>query len=101
MVMVQARQLLLIDSEQQRLTKMRRFFDTQCQNGTTLVEVLVAIALTGIMLPALATAIISSNDARPTATQQLLADGLLQQIMTATRNVRDQSWTNIVTDGTY
>jgi Tfp pilus assembly protein PilV len=71
------------------------------QAGTTLVEVLVAIGLSGIMLPALAAAIITSNDARPTATQQLLANGILQEMTTATRSVREKGWSNIATNGTY
>ncbi len=71
------------------------------QRGTTLVEVLVAIGLTGIMLPALATAIITSNDARPTATQQLLANGILQEMTAATRSIREQGWSAISSDGTY
>jgi Tfp pilus assembly protein PilV len=71
------------------------------QTGSTLVEVLVAIALTGILLPALATALISSNSSRPTATQQLNATSLLQQITEATRTVRDNGWSNVAINGTY
>jgi Tfp pilus assembly protein PilV len=71
------------------------------QLGSTLVEVLVAIGLSGIMLPALAAAIITSNHARPTATQQLIASGILQEMTAATRSIREKGWTNVSTDGTY
>lgn len=71
------------------------------QLGSTLIEVLVAIGLSGIMLPALAAAIITSNDARPTATQQLLANGILQEMTAATRSVREKGWSNVATNGTY
>lgn len=70
-------------------------------SGATLVEVLVAIALAGIMFPVLAIAIISSNNARPSITQQLLASGQLQELLTAVRSVREQNWTDVTTDGTY
>jgi prepilin-type N-terminal cleavage/methylation domain-containing protein len=71
------------------------------QKGATLVEVLVAIALAGIMMPALAAAFITSNDARPTATAQLTAETQLQEMTTAVRSIREQAWSNIATDGTY
>lgn len=71
------------------------------QRGATLVEVLVAIGLTGIMLPALATAVISSSYARPTATQQLNATAFLQEIVAATRSVQEGGWANVAVDGTY
>jgi type II secretory pathway pseudopilin PulG len=76
-----------------------RFF--QNQTGSTLVEVLVAIGLAGIMLPVVAFAVITSNNARPTATQQLTATGLLNELTEAARSVREAGWGNIATDGTY
>lgn len=71
------------------------------QSGSTLVEVLVAIGLMGIMLPALATALITSSSSRPNATQQLNATSLLNQITEATRSIRESSWNNITTNGIY
>jgi len=70
-------------------------------SGSTLVEVLVAIALAGILLPALATALISANASRPTITQQLQATTLLHQLAEATRTVRDNGWNNFDVNGTY
>jgi len=71
------------------------------QLGATLVEVLVAIALTGILLPALATTMVSSQKARPASTQSLQAEGLVREATAAVRSVREKGWSNVSTDGTY
>lgn len=71
------------------------------QSGATLVEVLVAIALTAILIPVLAVAMITASDAQPETNQQIMASGLLNQLITATNNVRDNGWSNIASDGTY
>ena len=70
------------------------------QRGATLVEVLVAIALTGIMLPTLATALVTSHAGRATVRQQLKATALVHEAAEAVRVVREQGWANI-SDGTY
>lgn len=69
--------------------------------GATLVEVLVAIALTGIMLPTLATALITSHAGRATVRQQLKATALAHEAAEAVRVVREAGWSNIAADGTY
>jgi Tfp pilus assembly protein FimT len=69
--------------------------------GATLVEVLVAIAITGIMLPALATALVTSHEGRPTSIQELQADSLLRETTEAVRSVRESGWANVSTNGTY
>ncbi len=71
------------------------------QYGATLVEVLVAIALTGIMLPALATALVTSHAGRASSHQQLQANAQLHEAAEAVRALRDQSWSTIATNGTY
>lgn len=71
------------------------------QTGATLVEVLVAIALTGIMLPAFAEAILTSDAARPNAERRLQADALEREAMEAVRVVREAGWSNVSTAGTY
>lgn len=80
---------------------MRIYLKLKEQAGATLVEVLVAIALTGIMLPALATALVSSHAGKASSIQQLQATSLMHEAIDATRNVREKGWTNIATDGTY
>ncbi len=71
------------------------------QRGATLVEVLVAIALTGIMLPALATALVTAHASRPTTIQQLQAASLVREAQEAVRSVREKGWSNVATDGIY
>lgn len=80
---------------------MKRFFRHHSQRGATLVEVLVAIGLTGIMLPTLATALVTSHAGRATSLQQLEASSLLHESTEAVRVVREQGWSNVATDGTY
>ncbi|HSX33383.1 MAG TPA: type II secretion system protein [Candidatus Saccharimonadales bacterium] len=69
--------------------------------GATLVEVLVAIALTGIMLPTLATALITAHAGRANSRQQIAATALLHEATEAVRMVRDESWNNLATNGTF
>ncbi len=71
------------------------------QRGASLVEVLVAIGITSIMLPAILTALISANAAKPAAQQQALASGFLRSLTEETRSVRESGWSNIATNGTY
>ncbi|HSW80199.1 MAG TPA: beta-propeller domain-containing protein [Candidatus Saccharimonadales bacterium] len=71
------------------------------QSGASLVEVLVAIGITAIMLPALLTALISANAAKPAAQQQILAEGYLRSLTEQMRSVREGGWSNIATNGTY
>jgi type II secretory pathway pseudopilin PulG len=71
------------------------------QAGATIVEVLVAIALTGIMLPALATALVAAHAGKATSGQQLQAESLMREGTEAVRSVREKGWSNIATDGTY
>jgi hypothetical protein len=61
----------------------------------------VAIGITGIMLPALATAFITSLSARPSSTNQLQATGLLHEADEALRSIREADYASITTDGTY
>lgn len=74
---------------------------TGSQRGATLVEVLVAIALTGVMLPTLATALVTSHAGKASAQQQLQASALLHEATEAVRVVREAGWGNIATNGTY
>ncbi len=81
------------------------FLRTTCsanrQRGATLVEVLVALALIGIMMPTLATALITSHAGRATSIQQMHAASLQHEAVEAVRVVREQGWSTIATNGTY
>ncbi len=71
------------------------------QSGATLAEVLVAIALAGILLPAFAEAILTSQAARPAAVRQLQASTLEHEAFEAVRVARETSWASVSTAGTY
>lgn len=71
------------------------------QRGATLVEVMVAIALAGVLLPGLATALVTANAGRPATSQQLQAASLLREATEAVRVRREAGWANIPTTGTY
>ncbi|MEO6761555.1 MAG: type II secretion system protein [Candidatus Saccharimonadales bacterium] len=74
---------------------------SRSQNGASLVEVLIAIALAGIMLPTLALALITANSSVPSSNQQLQASGLLREAVSAIQVVRQKGWGGVVTNGTY
>jgi type II secretory pathway pseudopilin PulG len=80
---------------------MTQHSKTHFQRGTTLVEVLVAIALAGVMLPTLATALITSRAGRATSQQQLQATALLHEATEAVRMVQRTDWNAVAVDGTY
>lgn len=66
-----------------------------------LVELLVAIGLTAIMLPALATALVGAREGRAQENERLQATALLRETEEAVRSVREKGWANIATNGTY
>lgn len=84
-----------------KIQNNQRLYRLKSQAGASLVEVLVAIGVTAIMLPALLTALISANAAKPEAQQQVLAEGYLRSLTEETRSVREKGWSNIATNGTY
>ncbi|MDO8270096.1 MAG: hypothetical protein Q7T54_05520 [Candidatus Levybacteria bacterium] len=73
----------------------------QNQKGQLLIEVLFAIALTSIILPALLTGLISSRQGISQQQQRIQAIALLKEAEEIVRNVKHQSWSNVAVDGTY
>jgi hypothetical protein len=71
------------------------------QRGATLVEVLIAIALAGVLLPTFAQASLLAKTNRPSAEQRIQAASLLREATEAVRVVREGGWANVSTDGTY
>lgn len=71
------------------------------QAGQTLVEVLVAMGIAAIMLPALATALVASREGRAMQSQQLEARALLREADEAVRSVRERGWAGFAVNGTY
>lgn len=71
------------------------------QSGQALVELLVAMGIAALMLPALATAMVASRGGRAQQEQRLQAAALLREANEAVRIVRQTGWTGVATNGTY
>jgi len=71
------------------------------QRGASLVEVLLAIGLASILLPTLATALVTSRSSRAQSLQQLQANTILRETNEAVRSVREKNWTAFAVNGTY
>ena len=71
------------------------------KSGQSLVELLIALAITAIVLPALLTGLLASRDGRAQQTQRVEAITKLKQLQDAVRSIRNQGWTNLPANGTY
>lgn len=68
--------------------------------GTILVEVLLAVAIFGIMATTIMGGFVSARDGKVTQKQTLLAKGYMDQAVEALRSIREQGWASI-SNGTY
>lgn len=71
------------------------------QNGQSLIEIIIAISLASLLLPALATGLISSREGKAQESQRLQATTLLRETNEAVRSVREKGWINIAANNTY
>jgi hypothetical protein len=71
------------------------------ENGQMLVELVMAIGIAAIILPALLTGLVASRQGRPQQQQSIQGTELFKETATAVREVRDNSWTTFAVDGTY
>ncbi|MCL5797219.1 MAG: hypothetical protein M1366_00270 [Patescibacteria group bacterium] len=69
--------------------------------GQSLIELIIAIALTSAFLPALLTGFIASRNGKAQQEQREEATNLLQETQEAIRVIREGSWSAITTNGTY
>lgn len=63
------------------------------KRGQSLIELLVAVGVAAVFLPALATGLVASRNGRAQEGQRLLAVGLLKEAKEAVRTVRENDWT--------
>lgn len=70
-------------------------------NGQALVELLVALAFASILLPGLITGLVASREGKAQNEQRLEATGLLREAQEALRVVRETSWSQVETNGTF
>jgi hypothetical protein len=61
-------------------------------NGQSVIEILLAIGLSTIFLPALITGVIASKEGKAQQKQRLEAVTILKQSEEAVRNVRESGW---------
>ncbi|OGH53598.1 MAG: hypothetical protein A3G15_03530 [Candidatus Levybacteria bacterium RIFCSPLOWO2_12_FULL_40_10] len=70
-------------------------------NGQALVELLVALAFASLVLPGLITGLVASREGKAQNAQRLEATGLLREGQEALRVIRETSWSQVETNGTY
>src|SRR4030042_1355273 len=69
--------------------------------GQSLVELLLAMGLAAVLLPALVTGIVASRQGRVQQSQRVTAITQLRQLQEAVRSVRDKGWIPFAVNGTY
>lgn len=76
-------------------------FQFSILRGQMLVELILAIGIAAIILPALLTGLYASSQSKPQQQQRTQAVALLQQTEAALRNIRTSNWSTFANDGTY
>lgn len=70
-------------------------------HGHSLIELIVAIGLLALLLPALALALLFSREGRPQLEQRQEALLLMKEAVEIARSVRESDWTTFAVNGTY
>ncbi|MBI4084778.1 MAG: hypothetical protein HY431_02630 [Candidatus Levybacteria bacterium] len=73
---------------------MRTVLQTM-QKGQMLIEIMVAMAISALFLPALLTGIVATQEGSAQAELRFSATALLKEAEEAVRSVRDTGWTNV------
>src|SRR3990172_12164212 len=71
------------------------------KGGQSLVELILAVALASILLPALLTGLVSSREGKAQQDNRLTATAYLKEAVEAVRTVREAGWSGLATNGTY
>jgi len=69
--------------------------------GQTLVELLIAIGLMAIIIPALLVGLMTARSGKPQQKQRLQAIALVKEAEESLRNVRENGWVTFAVNGTY
>ncbi len=69
--------------------------------GQTLIEVMIAMSLVAILVPALIGGLVISQQSKPQQKQRLQATTILQETKEAILSVREEGWTNFANNGTF
>lgn len=71
------------------------------KNGAAILELLVVMGLMAILLPALLTGLYTARSGKAQQSQRVQAVAILKETQEAVRNIRNQGWNNIATNGTF
>jgi len=74
---------------------------TGSKKGQSIIELILAIGLASVFLPALLMGLVSSREGYAQQNQRLDATHLLREAEEAVRVVRENSWSQIANNGTY
>ncbi len=69
--------------------------------GQSLIELIIAIGVAAVILPALFFGFMTSTQSKAQETQSLQANALMNEGLEAARAVREANWSNIATNGDY
>lgn len=78
-----------------------RISNFKFQSGQSLIEIILAIALSAILLPALLTGLVSSRQGKAQQAQRTQAVYFLNETVDAVRSVREKGWATFAVNGTY
>jgi hypothetical protein len=81
--------------------KNQKFTFEKNQSGQMLVELVMAIGIAAIILPALLTGLVASRQGKPQQQQNLQATELFKETINAIKQIRDNSWATFSVNGTY
>lgn len=86
-----------------RLCSVQATFNPSFRKGQLLVELLIAIGLSSIILPALLTAFVTSREGKVQEAKRVGAVAILREATDATRSVKNKAdnWVNFAVNGTY
>jgi type II secretory pathway pseudopilin PulG len=71
------------------------------QKGQALIELIVAIAVTSTVLPAVLTGMVASREGKLQEGNRIQATVVMREMTEAVRNMRDNNWSQLATNGTY
>lgn len=71
------------------------------ERGQSLVEIIIVMAMSIVILPALLTGLISSRQGKAQQAQRTQALYLLNETVDAVRSVREKNWASFAVNGTY
>src|SRR6266480_3932607 len=73
----------------------------QSTRGQMLVELVMAIGIAAIILPALLTGLVTSRQGRPQQQQSIQATNLFKETVNAVQQVKNNSWATFAVNGTF